>query len=478
MNISNSLRRTPLAGTVIAALLAAAPLCAQAPAGPSKNPDDFLAEPPKPPSIKGDFTLVAIGDMLYSHPMAHSADPKLQEVITKVRDADFAVSNQEGVFIDLETFDGTGYGLGQLWGEGRLANDMKAMGLDLVSVANNHSTDFGSEGLLQSMRLLDAAGIGHAGGGRSLAEARRAGFVDTPNGRIAMVATASTVKENARANDAFGGLNARAGISTLRLRKVNIVSPSQFAAIRKLASDRASPREPAPAATAKEIEFGKEIYRAGSGDPVIYEMDLFDHADLLKSVRAAKAASDLTIFTIHAHESPTGLDDDTPAPPNFLKTLFHDVVDAGADVVVGGGPHSLRGIEIYKGRPIFHGIGVFFIRGEIKATQEAAFRVFPDPATGRAPPPVPEPESVRPGGNPASWYDSMLAEVDYRDGRARRVRVYPLDVGNTRDRSRRGIPHLADPETARRILENLRKWSADLGTRVRIEGETGIIDIE
>ena len=72
----------------------------------------------------------------------------------------------------------------------------------------------------------------------------------------------------------------------------------------------------------------------------------------------------------------------------------------------------------------------------------------------------------------------MLAEVDYRDGRARRVRVYPLDVGNTRDRSRRGIPHLADPETARRILENLRKWSADLGTRVRIEGETGIIDIE
>src|SRR3546814_8154045 len=96
------------------------------------------------------------------------------------------------------------------------------------------------------------------------------------------------------------------------------------------------------------------------------------------------------------------MDDDTPAPPNFLKTLFHDVVDAGADVVVGGGPHSLRGIEIYKGKPIFYGIGVFFIRGEIKAMQEAAFRVFPDPTTGRAPPPEPESESVRPGGNPRS----------------------------------------------------------------------------
>src|SRR3546814_15430533 len=87
------------------------------------------------------------------------------------------------------------------------------------------------------------------------------------------------------------------------------------------------------------------------------------------------------------------MDDDTPAPPNFLKTLFHDVVDAGADVVVGGGPHSLRGIEIYQGKPIFYGIGVFFLRGEIKAMQEAAFRVFPDPTTGRAPQPEPESES-------------------------------------------------------------------------------------
>lgn len=463
------------------ALFAVSPAIGQpreAPGRPSNNPDDYLAEPVKPASIKGDFTLVAIGDMLYSHPKADAADPKLQDVLRKVRDADFAVSNQEGVFIDLETFDGTGYGLGQLWGEGTLANDMKAMGIDLVSVANNHSTDFGFEGLLQSMRLLDAAGIGHAGGGRNQEDARSAGVVETPHGKVSMVAAASTFKENAGANDAFGGLNARPGISTLRLRKVNIVSSQQFATIRALATERASPRMPAPEPDAAEIEFGEEIYRAGSGDPVIYEMDLFDHADILKSIREAKETSDLAIFTIHAHESPTGMDDDTPAPPNFLKTLFHDVVDAGADVVVGGGPHSLRGIEIYKGRPIFYGIGVFFIRGEIKVTQEAAFRTFPDPATGRAPPPVPEPESVRPGGNPASWYDGMLAEVDYHDGRARTVRVYPLDVGNTRDRSRRGIPHLADPETARRILENLQIWSAALGTRVEVEGSVGIIHIK
>src|SRR3546814_11164060 len=100
----------------------------------------------------------------------------------------------------------------------------------------------------------------------------------------------------------------------------------------------------------------------------------------------------------------------------------------------------MRGIEIYKGKPIFYGIGVFFIRGEIKAMQEAAFRVFPDPTTGRAPPPEPESESVRPGGNPTSWYDGMVAEMDYHDGDSTTVRLYPLDVGNTRDRTSPGRP--------------------------------------
>src|SRR3546814_20804874 len=87
------------------------------------------------------------------------------------------------------------------------------------------------------------------------------------------------------------------------------------------------------------------------------------------------------------------------------------------------------------------------------AMQEAAFRVFPDPTTGRAPPPEPESESVRPGGNPTSWYDGMVAEMDYHDGDATTVRLYPLDVGNTRDRTRRGMPHFADPATANRSEE-------------------------
>jgi poly-gamma-glutamate capsule biosynthesis protein CapA/YwtB (metallophosphatase superfamily) len=462
--------------TMRAALIFIAGLAlAQSPA-PSGSPDDFLRDPPKPASIKGAFTLTGIGDLLYSHPMANSPDREFQQVVELIQRGDLTIGNQEGVFFDLKTFKGQGYGNGLLWGEGTLARDMKAMGVGMVSVANNHATDWGPEGLLETCRLLDQAGIAHAGGGRTLEEARRAGILATPKGRVALISVASTFKPNAGANDAVGEVPSRPGISLLRTRRVSLVTEDQMAMIRKLATALASPLHPAPAPEAQEITFDGELYRLSDKQGLRYDMDLYDHAGLLKSVRDAKQQADLVVFTIHAHESPTGVDDDTPEPPDFLVRLFHNAVDAGADVILGGGPHSLRGVEIYKGKPVFYGMGVFFIKGEIKALQETAFHVFPD-ANGRPPAPKPPERSVRPGGNPASWYDGIVAATDFDNAQAKTVRLYPLDVGNTYEPSRRGVPHLADAANARRILEALQKDSAQFGTKISIENSVGIIRI-
>lgn len=474
------------AGVLTAAMLSVVSAAwAQAPADlprPSNEPQDFLQTPPKPATLKGKFSLVSLGDLLYSHPMADRDDPEFQKVVEIVKAGDVSIANREGVIFDLDTFPATGYGHGMLWGDASLGRDAKALGVDMVSLANNHSTDWGEAALLETKRLHEEAGVVTAGAGRNLKEARRAGILETPKGRVALVSTASTFKANAGANDAFGAVGARPGISVLRTRTINLVNEQQMAAIRKLATEKASVRKPAPEADARDVTFGDQIYRlADKNHPadtstLSYEMDLYDHAGLLKAVREAKEAADLVVFTIHAHESPTGMDDDTPAPPDFLIKLFRNTVDAGADLVLGGGPHSLRGIEIYKGKPILYGMGVFFINGEIKALQETVFRVFPD-ETGHAPKPKPEERSVRPGGNPASWYDSVVAVTDFDGAKATAVRLYPLDVGNTYDRSRRGIPHLADAENAQRILANLQRDSAQFGTKIVIEGAVGVIHI-
>lgn len=465
-------RRNALAAVLLGVL---GPCLAQA-QQPSNEPGDFLREPPKPASIQGNFKLVAIGDLLYSHPLADSPDPELQKVFALIRSGDLTIGNREGVFFDLRTFAGSPYGDGLLWGEAALGLDMKAIGVGMVSVANNHATDWGWRGLEESLHLLNEAGIAYAGGGRDLTSARQAGFVDTPKGRVGLISTASTFKANAGANDALEEVPGRPGISILRTHPVHLVTAGQLAMIRRLAIERATPLEPAPASTATEIEFGGQQYRLTDKPGLHYEMDLYDEAGLLKAVREAKRHADLVVFTIHAHESATGLDDDTPAPPDFLVKLFHEAVDAGADEILGGGPHSLRGIEIYKGRPVFYGMGAFFIRGEIKAPREDVFHVYPD-ASGHAPPPKPPERSVRPGGNPASWYDGLVATTEFEGGRLKVVRLYPLDTGNTYEPARRGIPHLADPAYAQRILTYLQQASAQFGTRISIEGSVGVIRI-
>lgn len=444
---------------------------------PPKDPLEFLQAPPKPSTLKGRFSLVGVGELLYSQPMADRDDPELQKVLEIVKAGDVAIANREGPIFDPDTFSATGYGHGMLWGAGSLGQDTKAMGIDMVTLANNHSTDWGEAGLLETKRLHEAAGIVTAGGGRNLREARRAGILETPQGRIALVGAASTFKANATANDALDMVGERAGISTLRTRAIRRVDAGQLAAVRKLATDFASTRRPAPAPDAREVTLGEQIYRLSDTPGLAYEMDLYDHAGLLQAVREAKQEADLVVFTLHAHESPTGMDDDNPQPPDFLVRLYRDTVDAGADVVLGHGQHSMRGIEIYKGKPIFYGMGVFFINGQIKALPETVFRLFPD-ESGRPPPPKPRERAVRAGGNPSTWYDSVVAVTDFEDGRPVAVKLYPLDVGNTYDRSRRGIPHLADPENARRILADVQRYSAPFGTRIDIEGNVGVIRID
>ena len=462
----------------------AQPPAAPASAGPSKDPAQFLRHPPRPATIRGAFKLVAVGDLLYSHPFASYPDPKLQQVFALIRSGDVTLGNKEGVFFDLKSFQGSGYGDGLLWGEAALGADMRAMGIDMVSVANNHSMDFGWPGLRDSLHLLDEAGIVYAGGGRSLSEARQAGYLRTPKGDVALVAAASTFKPNAGANDAFEDVPARAGISLLRWRKVNLVTASQMALIRRLAMERASQYEPAPAADAQEVSFGSELYRLADHAGLHYEMNLYDLAGLLQAVRAAKRNANLVVFTIHTHETATGEDDDNPQPPDFLVQLAHDVVGAGADVFIGTGIHDLRGIEIYKGRPVFYGMSSFFINGDIKVVQESALQAYAD--SERKPAAGPQRKTtgpgkcyqVRSGGNPRTWYDSMVAVIDFNAGEARTVTIHPLDLGDTCDRSRRGLPHLAEPADARRILANLQKYSALFGTRIAVDGSVGVIHIQ
>src|SRR5258705_7006064 len=180
-------RRKPLVGSVL--VLAGAVLVAQQPAAPDpRDPQRELTM-----SMADGFTLAAVGDCIIARPVSQT--PGFASVGRIIHDADSAFGNFEGTAIDLSRTPAVPQAeFGGVWiiGSPSVAKDLKAIGFDVMSRANNHATDWGLEGMRQTSRALDEAGIVHAGVGEHRAAARAARYVDTDKGRVALISIAST----------------------------------------------------------------------------------------------------------------------------------------------------------------------------------------------------------------------------------------------------------------------------------------------
>jgi poly-gamma-glutamate synthesis protein (capsule biosynthesis protein) len=349
--------------------------------------------------------------------------------------------------------------------------DVKNMGVRMVTVANNHGMDYGADALLENLRLLSAAGVAYAGAGANMREARAATVLPTPKGRVAVVATAGTFKPNFAAADGRGGLVERAGISTVRTTLFQQVTASEMKLLQQLKAMR-SPGT-ASASLPQQLMVLDQIYQLGDKPGLSYRINQFDLKDIMQAVHAAKQNSDLTVFTIHAHQSATGEDDTNPVPGDYLVQLFHSVVDAGADVVAGHGNHLIRGIEIYKGKPIFYGLASFAFAG-----RPAGTNVGGEPRLLSAPGPTgpPSDQSIRQlgGGVTLTMWESIFATTTWEGGQLKEIRIYPIDL-NAAGSKPKGVPSFAAPELAKKILNELKTISAPFGTNVQIEGDVGII---
>ena len=235
---------------------------------------------------------------------------------------------------------------------------------------------------------------------------------------------------------------------------------------RRWSRRRAGARTPQSGAPAEITVLG-QTYRLGQKSGRTWSMNKLDQFEILKEVRSAKKLADLVIFTIHAHEGQQAPGEgDTPYPADFLPVLFHNVIDAGADVVAGHGSHALRGIEIYKGRPIFYGLSTFLFQGYILSTQDNRDQRNLDPRfTSRGETETrlnggPPPGAVDKTGLLGSWDVSILPVMTYEGGRVKEIRIYPIDV-------RRSAQVKAERTSADRVA---RAWAQNSRPHARAFG--------
>ncbi|OMF67580.1 hypothetical protein BK141_01815 [Paenibacillus sp. FSL R5-0765] len=95
--------------------------------------------------------------------------------------------------------------------------------------------------------------------------------------------------------------------------------------------------------------------------------EAYDSTGAVKAIQEARKKADLVIVVAHWGE-------ERVSTPNSDQTrLAHEFVDAGADLVIGGHPHVLQGLEYYKGKWIAYSTGNFiFSRSTTEETWKTA----------------------------------------------------------------------------------------------------------
>ncbi len=200
-------------------------------------------------------------------------------------------------------------------------------------------------------------------------------------------------------------------------------------------------------------------------------------------MRLGKQHSDFLIAALHTHEAL----DELPYPPApylpaaFVRHVAHAAIDAGADAFIACGMHNLGPVEVYRGRPIFHGLGNFFWSDlqeplaadlyRIKETRERLRKAFahPERATHADYTAVTEPEEF---GH--DWvFESVVASCVFSATGLTRMELHPVWLRYGEPLTRSGIPMPAPPERATKILDGLRESSAAYGADLTIEDGVG-----
>lgn len=282
-------------------------------------------------------TLLAVGDIYITRLDAASAFAGVQSLLDR---ADFRFGNLEGAICgDLPPLPGkveAGSG-GHLRMPVGTAQGLRVVGFSALSLANNHSMDFGEEGLLQTMDALRRVGIPFAGAGANDSEAHKPCFVEKKGVRIGFIAYTS------------------------------VYVPLSFPA---------GPNKPGCAVVnaTTGVEFSYNLpYQPGSLPRVLTWANPRDKERMVEDVRQAKEQADLVVVSFHWGQTARGNARSLRIPvelsPCFVceyqEELGRAAVDAGADLVMGHHPHEVQGLEVYKNSLICYSLGNFVFEASI-----------------------------------------------------------------------------------------------------------------
>lgn len=301
---------------------------------------------------------------------------------------------------------------------------LTAAGFDVVSFAGNNNLDYGIEAFMDSIRRLESAGIRVAGGGATLAEARRPVILERRGTRVAFVSACSILRDGYAASDRQPGVN--------------------------------------PLRVTTSYEPLENIYeQPGTPARTVTICDEDDLTEVLAAIRDARREADVVVGCFHwgVHF--------TYDLAMYQPVVAYAAIDAGADLVFGTHPHCLQAIDVYKGKPIFYSLGNFAFEqpADLAHRGVSEYLSFYGIAIDRSVPGYAHPRHCR---------DTVLVRCEVtRDG-VGSVQVIPAYFSDTAQ------PMVVHPGSAdyKRVSGLLIRQSKELGTRLREDDGRLLLDLE
>ena len=417
-------------------------------------------------------TFALVGDTLITQMLSVHNEPAFLKLIEAIRAADVGFANLEMLFHDYEPWPAASSGGTYMRADPSILKDISWAGFDVVALANNHSVDYGIEGLLINLEHVRKSGLVHAGVGKNLTLARSPGFLDSGIGRVALISCASTFPSFGHAGPDRPDVHGRPGLNPLRFTTTYLLDEEGMNALRTVQAKISG--RPA-GGQSKTINFQGNRYELADQPGVVTAPDEQDLKELTAAIRSAKKQADWVIVSSHTHE---GIPANRQRPAQFLEVFARAAIDAGADMVAGHGPHILRGIEIYKGRPIFYSLANFVFQNEtVDFLPAENYMPF-----GLGPEATPAEFSDRRYSNDTRGFpvdkeiwEAVVAFPHFLAGKLQKIELLPITLGQGKPRAQRGRPVLADPQAGKAIIEHLARLSEPYGCKVVFQDGKGVI---
>jgi poly-gamma-glutamate synthesis protein (capsule biosynthesis protein) len=440
---------------------------------------------------EGDkLTLAATGDSMINRRFSFFDDDRFMSLIKILRDADVTFTNFETLIHDFE-YPHAGTGVGHMFQVSPwVVDELKWAGIDMVSTANNHSSNYSYEVLLNTKDILTRGSIANSGSGWNLGEARLPAFFDMKKGRVALISAATTFSPESRATDCRPEIMGKPGINGIRLSTRYFLDPDSAKKQREIFQKLGlwgGPHNLIVPWGKDKREFGVRenfvgplgsvIFVEGEKNKVEMSLNKLDVEANIRMIRDARRQADLVLMSVHTHEGEGFFPSEKPS--EFNISFAHACIDAGADVFLGHGSHVPRGIELYKEKPILYSMGNFIATSNTVPRHPAAayepFGLGPEatPADFIDASWDPHIGLVQETKNPW-WWQSAVFAISLKGGKLTDIKLYPITLQMDAPRTQLGRPLIAIGKQAKEIIQRVKKLSEPFGTQIEYRNGIGI----